>query len=403
MTTHSADIYKAGHCAATLTRTSEGVRFTYLPDYLASSDALPIASTLPLTDQPHITPAGAVPPYFAGLLPEGRRLTNLRQTIKTSADDELSLLVAVGADPVGDVQVFASGTVEAGESPPEVEPIVTVEKNFRDIRFADLLQDAGIIDPIAIAGVQDKVSARMLSLPVRRAHERYILKLDPPEYPHVVDNEAFFITLARRASIPTVDATLVRDADNRPGLLVTRFDRITHGGTPTRLAVEDACQAQGLWPADKYNTTTERSAHALIELCAARTIAARDIYQQLVYAWLTGNGDVHAKNISALTIPEGETRIAPAYDLPSTVPYRDTTLALPLAGKRTGLSRRLLLTFGAELGVREKAANEILDRLLDATADLDAALADAAIPFDSATLQKTRLELTFRRNQLTTN
>lgn len=395
MSTDRAEVFKAGHHAATLARTTEGVEFSYLPDYLGAALAIPIASTLPLTDQPRVTAAGAVPPYFAGLLPEGRRLTNLRQTIKTSADDELSLLVAVGADPIGDVQVVVSGN-----QPSEVEAIATVDKNFGDIRFADLLRDVGIIDPIGIAGVQDKVSARMLSLPVRRAHERFILKLDPPEYPHVVENEAFFIALSARAGIPTVNASIVHDADGRAGLLVTRFDRAVHDGVPVRLAVEDACQAQDLWPADKYNTTAEKTASTLIGLCAAQTIAARDIFRQLVFAWLTGNGDVHAKNLSVLTQPDGEARIAPAYDLPSTVPYGDQTLALPMAGKRTGLSRRILLRFAAELGLREKAANGTLDRLLNATGSLDDALLDAAIPFDNATLQRTRRELTSRRKQL---
>ncbi|WP_349904370.1 type II toxin-antitoxin system HipA family toxin [Parafrigoribacterium humi] len=395
MTTERADVFKAGRHAATLARTTGGVEFSYLPDYLGSAVATAIASTLPLTDQPRVTAAGAVPPYFAGLLPEGRRLTNLRQTIKTSADDELSLLVAVGADPIGDVQVVA-----AGDQPGDVEAIATVEKNFSDIRFSDLLRDAGIIDPIGIAGVQDKVSARVLSLPVRRAHERFILKLDPPGYPHVVENEAFFIALSARAGIPTVDAAVVRDVEGRPGLLVTRFDRVVHNGAPTRLAVEDACQAQDLWPADKYNTTAERTAQALIRLCAAETIAARDVFRQLVFAWLTGNGDVHAKNLSALTHPDGETRIAPGYDLPSTVLYGDKTLALSIEGKRSGLSRRLFLQFAAKLGMREKAAGDILDRLLDSTSNLDDALSDAAIPFDNAILQRARRELTLRRKQL---
>ena len=44
------------------------------------------------------------------LLPEGRRLGALRRAVKTSADDELSLLLAVGADAIGDVQVVPSGT-----------------------------------------------------------------------------------------------------------------------------------------------------------------------------------------------------------------------------------------------------------------------------------------------------
>jgi len=39
------------------------------------------------------SPAGALPSYFSGLLPEGRRLGALRRAVKTSADDELSLLL----------------------------------------------------------------------------------------------------------------------------------------------------------------------------------------------------------------------------------------------------------------------------------------------------------------------
>lgn len=39
-----------------------------------------------------------------------------------------------------------------------------------------------------------------------------------------------------------------------------------------------------------------------------------------VFAWLTGNGDLHAKNVSVLQ-QAGEWRIAPIYDAPPTVPY----------------------------------------------------------------------------------
>ncbi len=60
--------------------------------------------------------AGALPPFFSGLLPAGRRLTALRSAVKTSADDELTLLLAVGADTIGDVQILPHGdAVELGE------------------------------------------------------------------------------------------------------------------------------------------------------------------------------------------------------------------------------------------------------------------------------------------------
>ena len=101
-------MYKRGRLAARLTRVDGGVQFAYLPEYLDEAGPA-VASTLALDDRPVVTARGAVPPFFAGLLPEGRRLTNLRRAVKTSADDDLSLLVAVGGDPVGDVQVLPRG------------------------------------------------------------------------------------------------------------------------------------------------------------------------------------------------------------------------------------------------------------------------------------------------------
>jgi serine/threonine-protein kinase HipA len=87
----AADVHKAGRPAARLRRTPDGVEFSYRDDYLAAPDARPVATTLPLDDRPVVTPAGAVPPFFAGLLPESRRLSALRRAVKTSADDELAL------------------------------------------------------------------------------------------------------------------------------------------------------------------------------------------------------------------------------------------------------------------------------------------------------------------------
>ena len=75
---------------------------------------------MPLSDIAQVRPGGGVPAYFSGLLPEGRRLGALRREIKTSADDELSLLLGVGGDVVGNVQVLPEGA-KPGEIPPRIE------------------------------------------------------------------------------------------------------------------------------------------------------------------------------------------------------------------------------------------------------------------------------------------
>lgn len=370
-----ADVYKAGRKAAVLERTEAGVRFRYAEEYLDAG--LPaVATTLPLTDGATLTGAGAVPAFFAGLLPEGRRLSSLRRAVKTSADDELSLLLAVGRDPVGDVQV-----VPAGEAPRPAEPLIEVDRSFDEVRFSDLLEAAGVVDPVALAGVQDKASARMLSLPVAQASERYILKVDPPEYPHVVENEAYFLQVARRSRIAVSSARVVHDVTGRPGLLVRRFDRgVDADGLPISHAVEDAAQLLGIYPADKYNVTAERLVDSVADVCAARAVAALTLFRQLVLAWVTGNGDLHAKNVSVFSTA-GEWRVAPVYDVASTLFYGDATFALSVGGRRSGLSRKQLVSFAVQRGLTETAAARVLDEVLRSTENVEQELLDGVLPF----------------------
>jgi serine/threonine-protein kinase HipA len=237
-------------------------------------------------------------------------------------------------------------------------------------------------------------------VPISRAGERYILKLDPPEYPHVVADEAYFVTRAIRAGLDAVQTEVVRDADGRSGLLVRRFDRVPRpDGTTRSLACEDGCQVLGRWPADKYSVRAEQVVAAMADHCSARAVAVRTFYQQLCLGWLTGNGDIHAKNLSILATDEGEWRASPAYDLPSTVPYDDRSAALSMAGRRRGIARRHLLEFAAAIGLRPRAATVALDELLDRLGDLDAELTAGALPFDRNTTIDTVKELRFRRRQ----
>jgi len=394
-----ADVYKAGVLAARLERHDGGTRFSYLPAYLASGGPA-VASSLPLTADPVLSAAGAAPPYFTGLLPEGRRLNALRRSVKTSVDDELSLLIAAGANPVGDVQIVGHGEkLDPDEHAVELDPATPVD-------FDALLGDSGLIDPVALAGVQDKLSAGMISMPVASAGRRYILKLNAPEFPHVVENEYAMFRYAARLRIPLSRVQLIRDIAARPGLLVERFDRVpagkaagsaTAGGLPTaggspnavqRLAVEDGAQVLGLYPADKYNVGYGQVCHALAAYCAAQLPALRNLALQAAFAWLTGNGDLHAKNVSMVQQPTGEWSIAPVYDIPSTVVYGDKTLALTLGGKRTGISRKHFLGWAAGMGLTERATVQILELALKASgpllADLQAGTAFSSITDDGA-------------------
>ncbi|MFF1831887.1 type II toxin-antitoxin system HipA family toxin [Paenarthrobacter sp. NPDC058040] len=396
MTFHRiADVYKQGVRAARLERHQGGTKFSYLTSYL--DKALPaVATTLPLSPEPVFTPSGAVPPYFTGLLPEGRRLNALRRHVKASADDELGLLMAAGGDAVGDVQ-----TVPHGEAPTEGGSAVVLDPKL-PLDFDALLGDPGLIDPVALAGVQDKLSAGMISLPVAQAGKRYILKLNAPEFPWVVENEFLMFRYARRLRIPVSNVQLAHDVGGRAGLLVERFDRITAAdGSPRRLAVEDGAQILGLYPADKYSIPFSEVCAALASHCPAPLPAVRNLVIQLAFAWLTGNGDLHAKNVSIVESPGvlggREFTVAPVYDIPSTVVYGDKTLALAIGGKKTGISRRHFLDWAAKLGLTDRAAQHALETALKASGPLIGDLDAGASPFGTMQTRDWVKELKHRR------
>ncbi|QWC84581.1 HipA domain-containing protein [Nocardioidaceae bacterium] len=379
-----ADVYKGDSLAAHLTRTADGrIEFAYATEWVTAGGE-PVASTLPVSPDPVVVGGGAVPAFFAGLLPEGRRLAALRRSVKTSADDELSLLLAVGGDTVGDVRVVPSG---AGLQ--TVAPRLDVS-HPAELSFRELLRDVGIrVDRVGLPGVQDKVSAAMLNVPVRSAHAQLLLKLDPPEFAHLVENEMFFLRAAGGAGIRTVDARVITDAEGLPGLAVTRFDRVSRTDSPgaIALAVEDGCQALGLPPSEKYRVSTERLLSALCRLCEAPVVAAAEFLAQVAYAFLTGNGDAHAKNFSVMRDLDGRWQPAPAYDLPSSFFYGDHTMALSIDGRSDGdIAGSRFVALGSALGVRPAAAQKILRRV--------AASADAwvdtleELPFDEARRRK---------------
>lgn len=178
-----------------------------------------------------------MPPFFAGLLPEGARLSGVVSANKTSEDDHFTILLSVGSDTVGDVRV-----VPSGEAPAPTGATFDSRRPTPDFKsLFDLLTGVGSIDldSSAIPGVQGKVSAQMFSTPIattggpRDPETRTACTVAPPRR-----ERTFFHDCSSALQNPHPDTRIVHDDNGVAGLLVERFDRRHDVGVPQ----EDACQ-----------------------------------------------------------------------------------------------------------------------------------------------------------------
>ncbi|MDT7858324.1 HipA domain-containing protein [Rubrivirga sp. S365] len=243
---------------------------------------------------------------------------------------------------------------------------------------ARLVQEAAArADRMSIGGVQPKVSAVLRPAEGRfevvTVGGRWILKPDNPAYPEVPANEDLAMRLASAAGVETADHALVYargdDDPDAPGALVyavRRFDRVGRGD---KLALEDFGQLLGLDRETKYDASMERAAAAVEAFCTFPAVEKVRLFRRTLVAFLTGNEDMHLKNLAVLTGRDGLRRLSPAYDLvASAAVLRDPQeLALPVAGKRSNLRREHLVDYyGRErLGLTERVVEGVLADLAD--------------------------------------
>lgn len=240
-----------------------------------------------------------------------------------------------------------------------------------------------------LSGVQRKLSlgpaadGRTLQAEIERA--LFILKPESRDWEALPANEHLTMNLARLSRLEVPPFGLVELADGSEAFLVRRFDRPSEGG---KLACEDFCQLAELPPKDKYQGSLESCGRLVERFASEPGIARLLLFRRAVFAWWTGDGDLHRKNLSLLRDREGTWRLSPVYDAVSThllIP-RDE-LALTVQGKRSRLRRENWLAFAQGLGLPHRAAERVLR---EQAAVLDEALgsvAASALPPDQATAQ----------------
>jgi serine/threonine-protein kinase HipA len=92
-----------------------------------------------------------------------------------------------------------------------------------------------------------------------------------------------------------------------------------------RLHQEDMCQALGVRPHSKYQNDGGPSPERIADLLRDHSDKPQQdldtFTDALLFNWLIGGSDGHAKNYSLLHGAGGHVRLAPLYDLASALPY----------------------------------------------------------------------------------
>ncbi len=193
---------------------------------------------------------------------------------------------------------------------------------------------------------------------------RYILKPQTEQFICLPEVEDLTMHLAETAHIATVPHSLIRFADGELNYITRRIDRTEDG---TKLAMEDFCQLSEHLTEQKYNGSYEMVASLIQQYCNPSLLYITNFWEQVVFAWIVGNADMHLKNFSLISLKKGVYSLAPTYDQVSTaivMPEDTEELALPLNGWKKKLMRIDFVEAMVSSGLSEVVANRIIDKFL---------------------------------------
>jgi len=362
MTQLKIEVYKNELFVGTLSRVPNGSRFEFSQEILNDAKLSKITYTISAQQAPLEILGVNLPPYFAGLLPEGLRLKAIVKNLKTSQDDLFGLLIGAGLEPVGDLHFKIPGL-------PQAKSKKNDHFSFEDFSAfkKEILQSGQTLDH-PVSGVQNKISGSRLTLPlksgIKSRNRQFILKFDSNETPDLVENEWHSLKLAKACGLKVNEAKIIQDLKGEKALLITRFDRqwIPEKKKLTRFHQEDACQFLNRYPADKYQLTLQEIAGGIQEFCESPQIEILKLLRLAAFSYLIGNGDLHGKNISLLQKSVSE--LSPVYDMVCTYVYGDQQMALAMDGKTDNWKRKLFANFGERYGVPKISTEKMLDQLV---------------------------------------
>ena len=362
---------------------SADASFCYDRDYLVNG--VPVSVSLPLREEafsPEATRA-----FFEGLLPEGFTRRSVAQWIRADEQDYLTILAALGKECLGALMIEdhrdreRSGAFYRELSMDQVRKLASEGAT----RSAEIV----VSSHLSLTGASGKAGLYLGEedgkwyQPIGTAPSTHIVKQSHVRLRNIIENEQLALRTAEKLGIPTAESFVINTgnyAEDEILLSTRRYDRDLENArfkidglpVPLRLHQEDLAQALGISSADKYEQDGDDYLRRIFRLI--RNTAAYPLKDQLrlldilIFDVLIGNTDNHIKNLSLLYSPDlSRISLAPAYDIVSTVVYKESTpeMSIAIAGVREWprITRETFLAASEQIGISPRIIGNEYDRL----------------------------------------
>lgn len=357
--------YRKLHVGVLQKKEDDTLGFTYSATWLGNNEKFALSPALPLQEEQfnnRLTKS-----YFDNLLPEGETLKTFEQILKKSFEDPYQILESYGLDCAGALEI----------TPFEVPPDIAKKGDLEKISFDEIDQVIENKDSLyvhslvkhkgrfSLAGAQDKIPVIVqddeIFLPTDARPTTHILK--PPSrisgVLNSVQNEYLCMRLAQLCKLNVPAVKLV--GKEHLLFLIERYDRTLVKGQVERLHQFDLCQAQGYPSAEKYEEdggpSFAQNYKTIEKISDDKINDLEAALKWLAFNLLIGNNDSHSKNLSFLYV-DGETRLAPMYDLLSTSIYKNMSsdFAFSIGGQRDSsrMKKKNFEMLAEDLGFEKK-------------------------------------------------
>lgn len=316
-----------GRRVGTVHRDGSKLRFVYNDQWRSSEPGMPLSLSMPLVEKRH--PHRLIGNWMGNLLPDNyTTLKKIGEEHGVSPNNPYAMLWKIGLDCPGAVQFVVSEEFKNLSTSGSIKRlgITEIEQRLFELRTQSSQGRQPREGQFSLPGAQPKTALCLVDgewgIPSGRIPTTHILKPPTTGFDGHLQNEHFCLSLARRLGLSVAESRIMQFG-KETAIVVERYDRVLTGPHPMRLHQEDLCQALGIHSRMKYQADGGPGIETIMKLLGRTTkpdLDRRDFMRAVIFGFLIGGTDGHAKNYSILIAP-GQYRLAPLYDIASFLPY----------------------------------------------------------------------------------